>query len=83
MAHWESQTLTRRTIPARAGEFAKRGSIPAVRKPEDIVLFVAGSDMPIPQRVYFPTWVQNVGPGRVTKEIKVPANWKTLVAREK
>ncbi len=83
MAHWESQTIVRRTIPAWAGEFAKRGSIPAVQKTEDIVLFVAGSGMPIPQHVYFPTWVQNVGPGRVTKEIKVPANRKPLIAREK
>jgi hypothetical protein len=44
-----------------------------VPKPADIVLFVAGSGMPIPQHVFFPTWVQNPGPGRVTKEIKFAA----------
>jgi len=79
LAHWEKQTIVRRTIPPWAGKFAKQGSIPAVQKPEDIVLFVAGSGMPIPQHIYFPTWVQNVGPGRITKEIKVPANWTELL----
>lgn len=83
LAHWESQTIVRRPIPAWAKEFATKGSIPVVQKPEDIVLFVAGSGMPIPQHVFFPTWVQNVGPGRITKEIRVPAAWKNLIEQEK
>ena len=83
MALWEKQSIVRREVPDWARDFAKKGSIPAVQKPEDIVLFVAGSGMPIPQHVYFPTWVQNVGPGRVTKEIKLPANWESLLEKKK
>jgi len=79
VTHWKKQTIIRRDIPKWAVEFAKKGSIPVVAKPEDIILFVAGSGMPIPQHVFFPTWVQNTGPGRVIKEIKLPANWKTLL----
>lgn len=30
--------------------------IPVVKSAEDIVVFVAGGDAPIPQHVYFPTW---------------------------
>ncbi|MGA2958802.1 MAG: hypothetical protein ABSF48_24160 [Thermodesulfobacteriota bacterium] len=73
---WKQQTITRPDIPTWAKEFAKKGSIPVVAKSSDIILFVAGSGLPISQHVYFPTWVQNVGPGRVTKEIKLPMNWK-------
>jgi hypothetical protein len=83
LAHWESQTITRRQIPAWAKEFATKGSIPVVQRPQDIVLFVAGSGMPIPQHVFFPTWVQNMGPGRITKEIRLPASWKDLLTVQK
>ena len=41
-------------------DWVKRGlaqnSVPVVEKPEDIVLFVAGADIPIPQNAYFPAW---------------------------
>ncbi len=30
--------------------------IPVVESPQDIVVFVAGADVPIPQNVYFPAW---------------------------
>ena len=32
------------------------GRVPVVENPEDIVLFVAGADIPIPQNAYFPAW---------------------------
>ena len=32
------------------------GRVPVVEHPEDIVLFVAGADIPIPQNAYFPAW---------------------------
>jgi hypothetical protein len=76
---WEKQSLVGVTIPQWAEEYAKKGSIPVVAKPEDIVLFVAGASLPIPQHVYFPTWVQNPGPGRITKEIQLPDKWKELL----
>jgi hypothetical protein len=79
LSQWKEQTITSPDIPDWAKGHAEKDSIPLVAKPEDIVLFVAGSGMPIPQHVFFPTWVQNVGPGRVTREIKVPAQWKELL----
>lgn len=48
-------------------EAAARGAIPAVESPSDIVLFVAGGDLPIPQNVYFPSW--GFPPCRITREI--------------
>jgi hypothetical protein len=71
LAQWKQQSLMGSKIPAWAQKYVAQGSIPIVPKPEDIVLFVAGSGMPIPQHVFFPTWVQNPGSGRVTKEIKL------------
>ena len=32
------------------------GAVPAVARPEDIVLIVAGGDIPIPQCAWFPSW---------------------------
>jgi hypothetical protein len=74
LAQWKRQSLTSTEVPAWARKYAKQRSIPIVPKPSDIVLFVAGSGMPIPQHVFFPTWVQNPGPGRVTKEIEFAAS---------
>jgi hypothetical protein len=79
LSEWKQQTILSPDIPGWAKEYAEKGSIPVVAKPDDIIVFVAGSGLPIPQHVYFPTWVQNVGPGKVTKEIKVPNNWKRLL----
>jgi hypothetical protein len=70
LSHWKQQSLTGTEIPSWAKKYISQGSIPIVPKPEDIVVFVAGSGMPIPQHVFFPTWVQNPGSGRVTKEIE-------------
>lgn len=35
---------------------ADTGRAPIVETPEDIVVFVAGADVPIPQNVFFPAW---------------------------
>ena len=83
LSEWKGQSLIGKDVPAWAKEYAESGSIPVVAKPSDIVLFVAGSGLPIPQYAFFPTWVQNVGPGKVTKEIKIPANWKQLLGERK
>jgi hypothetical protein len=80
---WNEQSYYKDLIPEWAAKHAKKGSIPVVAKPEDIVLFVAGSGLPVPQHVYFPTWVQNHGSGRITKEIRLPAKWKELISTEK
>jgi hypothetical protein len=54
--------------PEWVRESEKKGTIPAVRNAQDITIFVAGADLPIPQNVYFPSW--GFPPCRITKEIK-------------
>ena len=49
---------------------AERGAIPAVREPDDLILIVAGADLPIPQHAYCPSWGHP--PCRVTREIVSP-----------
>jgi hypothetical protein len=57
---------------------ASEGAIPATEKPEDIVIVVAGGDVPIPQHVYCPSW--GFPPARLTREIHLPYNWHDLIA---
>ncbi|HUL01497.1 MAG TPA: hypothetical protein VLX29_11695 [Nitrospirota bacterium] len=83
LSTWNEQSYYTGLTPEWAKLFAEKGSIPVVAKPQDIVLFVAGSGLPIPQHVYFPTWVQNPGSGKVTKEIKLPVKWNELIAEHK
>ena len=56
----------------RAGE--SEGAIPAVATPEDLVVLVAGGDLPIPQCAYFPSW----GFPRclVTRRVELPSGWR-------
>ena len=61
-------------------EAADTGSIPAVRDPSDITVFVAGGTIPIAQHVYFPSW--GFPPCRIVKPITLPANWDSLRARD-
>ncbi len=79
LTSWKKQSLIGTAVPAWAKEHAKEGFVPVVSRPQDIILFVAGANLPIPQNVYFPTWAQNPGPGKVTKEIRLPANWSRMV----
>ena len=44
-----------------------KGAVPAVARPEDIVLIVAGGDIPIPQCAWFPSW--GFPPCCIVKEI--------------
>ena len=44
-----------------------QGAVPAVARPEDIVLIVAGGDIPIPQCAWFPSW--GFPPCCIVKEI--------------
>lgn len=50
--------------------------IPVVERAEDIIIFVAGGDAPIPQHVYFPTW--GFPACRVVVPIELPCNWEAL-----
>jgi hypothetical protein len=53
--------------PEWAVTAAEGGSIPAVREPDDLILIVAGADLPIPQHAYCPSW--GYPPCRITREI--------------
>ncbi|MFZ5779143.1 MAG: hypothetical protein ACOY4R_02905 [Pseudomonadota bacterium] len=80
---WQRSWLTERIVvnrrwPEWVEEAAKAGDIPAVRSPDDIVLVVAGGDVPIPQNAYCPSW--GFPPARITREIRLPSNWKSLLA---
>ena len=75
---WRRTWLHERLIGAhqwpdwvRAAE--REGAIPAVATPEDLVVLVAGGDIPIPQCAYFPSW----GFPRclVARRIELPADW--------
>lgn len=59
-------------------EAAKAGDIPAARSPDDIVLVVAGGDIPIPQNAYCPSW--GFPPACITREVRLPAEWPALLA---
>ena len=81
--HWEKSWLSERIVanrrwPEWVEEAAKVGDIPAARSPDDIVLVVAGGDIPIPQNAYCPSW--GFPPARITREVGLPADWTTLLA---
>ena len=80
---WEKSWLNERIVanrrwPAWVEEAAKTGDIPATRTPDDIVLVVAGGDIPIPQNAYCPSW--GFPPARITREVRLPADWAALLA---
>ena len=61
----------------RAAE--REGAIPAVATPEDLVVLVAGGDVPIPQCAYFPSW----GFPRclVARRVELPPGWSDRLER--
>jgi hypothetical protein len=80
---WETSWLTERIVvnrrwPDWVEEAAKTGDIPAARSPDDIVLVVAGGDIPIPQNAYCPSW--GFPPACITREIRLPSDWTALLA---
>ena len=81
--HWETSWLTERIVanrrwPEWVEDAATVGDIPAARTPDDIVLVVAGGDIPIPQNAYCPSW--GFPPARLTREVRLPADWAGLLA---
>ena len=82
---WRRTWLHERLIGARQWPdwvqeaAAHEGAIPAVAAPEDLVVLVAGGDIPIPQCAYFPSW----GFPRclVSRRIELPPDWDTRLER--
>ena len=80
---WGTSWLTQRIVanrrwPEWVEEAARAGDIPAARSPDDIVLVVAGGDIPIPQNAYCPSW--GFPPARIVREVRLPADWTALLA---
>jgi len=53
---WTRKTLASHQWPQWVISAASHGAIPAVEKPDDISVVIAGGDLHIPQQVYLPTW---------------------------
>jgi hypothetical protein len=65
--------------PEWARVAADRGALPAVGRPEDLVVVVAGGNTPIPQHAYCPSW--GFPPARITRVVELPAGWDDLIAQ--
>jgi len=67
-ASWVTATLKSHRWPDWVKDGLAKGAVPAVGGPDDIVLVVAGGDVPITQQAYFPSW--GFPPCCITKEIE-------------
>ena len=68
---FESLWVRSRLIPSDRWPDWTRGPgpVPAVASPDDILIVVAGGDIPIPQCAYFPAW--GFPPCRIIREIRM------------
>lgn len=57
---------------------AEAGAVPAVARAEDLVIVVAGGNVPIPQHAYCPSW--GFPPARISREIRLPDGWEDMIA---
>ena len=81
---WRRTWLHERLIGARqwpdwVREAERDGAIPAVSTPEDLVVLVAGGNIPIPQCAWFPSW--GFPRCRVTRRIELPPDWDARLER--
>jgi hypothetical protein len=71
---WLPARLAGKTkFPRWVKEGVAAGWVPAVEKPDDITVIVAGGDIPIPQCAYMPTW--GFPACRIAKKIDLPQGW--------
>lgn len=83
-AGWERSWFKTRLVadgqwPEWVVAAAADGAIPAIEKPDDIVIVVAGGDVPIPQHAYCPSW--GFPPARITREVCLPSDWDLLISQ--
>ena len=79
-ASWIHKTMQADRWQPWVTEAAETGGIPPVRSPDDIVLIVAGGDVPIAQQVYCPSW--GFPPCAITRQVQLPADWAQLCAED-
>ncbi len=60
---------------------ASAGAVPAVARAEDLVLLVAGGNLPIPQHAYCPSW--GFPPACISQEVCLPDDWDDLLAERR
>ena len=83
LAQWEKLWVRRQIsptygLPRWVREAEDRNlPIPIVERAQDIIIFVAGGDAPIPQHVYFPTW--GFPTCRLVIPIELPRDWDRLL----
>jgi hypothetical protein len=82
VAQWEKSWFKTRLVadgkwPAWVLDAAHDGAIPATETPDDIIIVVAGGNVPIPQHVYCPSW--GFPAARITQQIALPDNWPALI----
>jgi hypothetical protein len=65
---WTRKTLASHQWPQWVISAASHGAIPAVEKPDDISVVIAGGDLHIPQNAYLPTW--GFPPCRITRRVE-------------
>ena len=64
--------------PQSVRDAATNGAVPAVARAEDLVVVVAGGNIPIPQHVYCPSW--GFPPARISRQIRLPDLWEDMLA---
>jgi len=67
--------------PAAVRGAATAGAVPVAACADDLVLVVAGGNVPIAQHAYCPSW--GFPPARISRVIDLPDNWDELLAEER
>lgn len=67
--------------PAAVRDAASTGAVPVAARADDLVLVVAGGNVPIAQHAYCPSW--GFPPARISRAIDLPDNWEELLAEER
>ena len=57
---------------------AAQGAVAPTARPEDIVIVVAGGDIPIAQHVYCPSW--GFPAARITRRVRLSRDWESRLA---
>jgi hypothetical protein len=64
--------------PQAVRDAAAQGAVPAVARAQDLVLVVAGGNVPIAQHAYCPSW--GFPPARISRKVRLPDLWQDLLA---
>ena len=67
--------------PEAVRQAAEGGAVPAVSCADDLVVVVAGGNVPIPQHAWCPSW--GFPPARISREIELPDDWHDRVAERR